>query len=117
MHSEVPKFRQGNWGYYESKPICQIDWERMVKRDISAMDLPTNPKDKRPKLLDQNSGLTILIDSGASASIWPKYYKPFQNLPPDKTRHLQAVNGTKIQTYGAKTMQIWPPHAKAPFFT
>ena len=46
-------------------------------------------------------------------NIWPKRY--FPNLQVDPNRKLQAVNGTRIQTFGEETIEIHPLYAKKPY--
>ena len=58
--------------------------------------------DIRPRLHDKSSGIDRLVDSGSQISVTRKG-------PNDKIDHslkLVAVNGTKIDTYGVKTLQI-----------
>ena len=40
---------------------------------------------------------------------------PLSKLPHDPTRHLQAVNGNRIRTFGKQVVKIHPPYAKVPY--
>ena len=60
--------------------------------------------DNRPKLLDKRSGRYILVDSGASRSIWP--VSDFKERPPDLFKALKAVNNSQIQTFGVEKIQV-----------
>ena len=55
-------------------------------------------------ILDHHSGLSILLDSGAGCSIWPKDRFPGAKVDPNRT--LQAVNGTRVPTYGECYIKI-----------
>ena len=63
-------------------------------------------KDIRPKLFDKISGRYLLVDSGASKSIWP--VSDFPQSPPDEFRALRAVNNSTIKTFGSRTIKIQP---------
>ena len=57
--------------------------------------------DIRPRLLDKSTGQSRLIDSGSMITATKK-------LPEDKldeSINLVAVNGTKIKTYGVRTLK------------
>ena len=58
--------------------------------------------DFRPHLLDPKTGDFILCDSGSQVSAWP----PDPGDKPLKNVILKAVNGTKIQCFGYKTVEI-----------
>ena len=51
---------------------------------------------------DANSGRTCLIDTGAAVTIWPKS----RTDTVSNEVHLAAANGTRINTYGRKTMRL-----------
>ena len=58
--------------------------------------------DIRPRLHDKSTGVDRLVDSGSQISVTKKG-------PDDKIDHsfkLVAVNGTKIDTFGVKTLQV-----------
>ena len=63
--------------------------------------------------MDQNSGLSILVDTGACCNIWPRRYFPKLSVDPHKK--LQAVNGSTIQTFGEEVIEIHPLYAKKPY--
>ena len=117
LSESVPSInKQGEkWGVYQFKPTSQTIWEQSVKQtasEICSVQKATK-MDLRPRLMDQNSGLSILLDTGTCASIWPRRY--FKNLTPDPHKKLQAVNGARIDTYGEETIEIHPQHAKFPY--
>ena len=70
---------------------------------LSAVDWPKGHNvDIRPRLVDQKSGVSRLIDSGAQLSATKK-------LPGDKldsSVRLVAVNGSQIQTYGIRNIEL-----------
>ena len=106
LHSESSR---GKWGPYTQKPVAQVQWDQQVRQ--AAMNIcsasDNNTKyDLRPRLFDNKSGLSILLDSGACCSIWPKTHFPDAQLDPN--RRLQAVNGTHISTYGERFIKIQP---------
>ena len=96
-------------GAYNHKPKCQVDWDRQVRGAVASIcsaDAVSSKADLRPRLLDQSSGLSVLLDTGACCSIWPR--AKFKNTKPDHNRQLQAVNGTRIPTYGNRSVVIKP---------
>ena len=58
--------------------------------------------DLRPHLLDPASKLHLLVDSGSQVSAWP----PDPGDVPVQGMNLKAVNGSKIQCYGHKEVEI-----------
>ena len=93
-------FKDGiKWGgQYHRKPECQEIYEYEVKSALENICAAEYKDDVRPKLYDLNSKETILIDSGAAVSIWPR--RQFSNVTADPTTFLKAVNGSKLKTYG-----------------
>ena len=117
-HSEeILNHKQGNWGIYQFKPKSQKLWENSVKeaaRNICSVNKSAiSQDDLRPRVFDQYSGLSILLDTGACCSIWPRRYFPDLDLDPNKT--LVAVNGTRIPTFGYQLVEIHPKYAKKPY--
>ena len=116
--SESPEFQQGyadfwqeNWGVYPHKPACQEDWESQVKKAVLHIDridkVAANQQallDTRPRVFDVNSKSWYLVDSGAAVSVVPRRWYP--RSTPDAGRALQAVNGTRIPTYGVKHVTL-----------
>ena len=105
--------RQGfQWGVYHEKPVCQVKWEHSLAKAIASLaddaisESSTSSKssksaspprvDFRPHITDQLSGMSLLIDTGASASIWPRSNTNQGSTSPP----LKAVNGTTIRTFG-----------------
>ena len=56
-------------------------------------------------LLDALTGLCFLIDTGACRSLLPKS-KVHSGCSPGTDHHLIAANGTRILTYGYKSMRL-----------
>ena len=98
--------RAQKWSYYSHKPKCQVDWDAQVQKAAKsvAATLPqgTN-KDFRPRLFDKLSGWSALLDTGAACSVWPKGRA---HLPVDPNKKLQAVNGSRIDTFGNKNIKV-----------
>ena len=68
----IPMVRSG-WGIYPFKPKYQKLWEQEVRHAVAELKCDKVPKaDLRPRLLDANSGLSILLDTGAQVSVWPR---------------------------------------------
>ena len=117
-HSECPSFRRvyqdfwaQTWGEYPQKPAAQVEWDKQVQKaalHIARLDKvaanSANSQDSRPRVYDANSKTWILVDSGAQVSIVP--HKWYPRTTPDAGRALQAVNGTRIATYGVKHIQF-----------
>ena len=61
--------------------------------------------DIRPRIFDQTTGTWLLLDSGAAVSVFPKT-KCKKPPPEDQSRHLQAVNGSRIRTFGNRTVDF-----------
>lgn len=58
-------------------------------------------------MVDRNTGLQFLVDSGADVSIVPYKQKPVAQVnSEDDDFHLYAANGTRIPTYGTKILEI-----------
>ena len=65
---------------------------------------PFRGTDIRPRAFDQISKEHLLIDSGAQISVWPRTRVPDAILDPHIT--IQAVNKSKIETYGTKEISV-----------
>ena len=65
----------------------------------------TSPDDRRPRIYDTSAAAWALLDSGAAVTVFPraKCKKP---PPSDNHRHLQAINGTTIKTYGTRDISF-----------
>ena len=118
MESDCPSLQQGyrdiwqaNWGEYPHKPAAQEIWEDQVKKaalHIARLDkVAANTaakQDPRPRVFDCNTKKWFLVDSGAAVSIVPHTWYP--RTTPDTGRALQAVNGTRIATYGVVNLTL-----------
>ena len=71
---------------------------------LHAGDDGETPPDIRPHLRDLKSGRWILLDSGATASVFPRAASA--KSAPDAVPALKAANGTPITTYGKRTLKI-----------
>ena len=121
-HSECPSFRRvyedfwaQTWGEYPQKPASQIEWDKQVQKatlHIARLDKVAansrDAQDPRPRVYDANSKAWFLVDSGAAVSIIPNKWHP--RTTPDTGRALQAVNGTRIATYGVKNLHLRMGH-------
>ena len=58
--------------------------------------------DLRPHLWDPKENRFMLVDSGSQCCAWP----PDPGDKPDPSMSLKAVNGTKLQCYGLKDVEI-----------
>ena len=102
-----PQVQQLLWGSYRKKPVAQMDFDRLVIKACRAIDASDDPGDHdfRPRVKDLNTGLYFLIDTGASISVFPKHLCPdLKNAQPEVHKGLKAINGSKITTFGTKTL-------------
>ena len=114
--------KQGLWGVYAFKPINQEKWENSIKKDIDKLvesnahkyfpytSLPgvaavnEEGQDCRPRLWDPISKQFMLVDTCAQVTVWPK--RDYQDATANKNLALQAVNGSRIPTFGNKVRQV-----------
>ena len=98
----------------------QSNWQQMVKEAAESIvheaqfdntpfyrqlcEMATAQNDTRPRVFDSVAKTSILMDTGSAVTAWPKAYYPDAKL--DTTCRLQAVNKSRIQTYGKVTRQI-----------
>ena len=110
LYLDFASFEFGNapvrslvWGEYARKPSCQMDWDRRVLRACRKIESTSDPGDHdfRPRVKDLNSGRFFLVDTGASLSVYPKSWCS-EVVALDASKALQAVNGSKIATFGQK---------------
>ena len=109
------------WGIHSSQPEAQAIWEKSLKSTVDQLVadnveeyLPyfrvpkiasaKGKNDDRPKLYDPISKMWILIDTGAAVSVWPK--RLFQGAKLDSTLVLEAVNSSRIATYGKRIKEV-----------
>ena len=64
--------------------------------------LPKPDRDRRPHLVDSKTGVSMLLDTGAAVSVFPRSNSDIR----DQSSHLQAINGTKIDTFGTKIIPV-----------
>ena len=106
--AEILHKRANVWGSHGSKPRSQTRWEIQLSKTIAAIaDTPLLPEvemDIRPKLYCTRAKRWILIDSGASKSLWPNSDYPDAKIDPSTS--LKAVNNSIIPTYGVKNIIV-----------
>ena len=93
------------------RPQCQKKWNAMVTEAIASVmgedviaGSEATDMDVRPKIFDQNSKRFILVDTGASRSVWPRADFPNKQIDPFKA--LRAVNNSTINTYGVQNIRV-----------
>ena len=128
INESAPNVEQSHiqWGLHDNKPKSQAVFEQAVESAANIIAeyhpyLPEPPeimwaveaanwqdgcqgKDYRPRIYDGESKRWILNDSGAMISVLPKKEYPEAKFDPDVT--IEAVNKSKICTYGRKQIQI-----------
>ena len=110
-NSDSIPFVKSGWGSYEYKPQAQRHWDQLVRHAVAEVKSDGVPKsDMRPRFIDATSGVSILLDTGAQISLWPKH--KFKDAIYDPSKKLQAVNGTRISTYGTRLVKIRHPKTK-----
>ncbi|RUS81701.1 hypothetical protein EGW08_010563 [Elysia chlorotica] len=62
------------------------------------------PRDPQLFITDDNSGRCFLVDTGAQVSVIPA--TPFDKIAGPSGLPLHAANGTPIQTYGSRNLQL-----------
>ena len=67
-----------------------------------AVRMQSDEMDMRPYIYDSNSKQHILWDSGSQVCAWP----PDPGDVPDPKKKLKAVNGTLLNCYGTKEIEI-----------
>ena len=108
--SDLPNFMQaqmGNIATPSQKHLNNIVAQSVASIMDEGVNISANEAssaDLRPKLVDQISGRSILIDTGASRSIWP--VSDYSGRPPDSFKALRAVNNSTIQTFGTEEVKI-----------
>ena len=112
------------WGIHTSKPLIQSAYERLVVAAVHPIAgddgfLPPPPPeisaaeaaswvdghrscDARPKLFDGATQSWRLMDTGAAISVVP----PVQGDQVDHSICFEAIDGTKIKTYGSKDVYV-----------
>ena len=110
------ELNQNSWGKYNAKPNSQVEWDKSLKEvaaaivnnevqwEMSTLRNPFRGTDIRPRAFDQISKEHLLIDSGAQISVWPRSRFPEAKLDPYVS--IQAVNKSKIETFGKKEIAV-----------
>ena len=103
----IPIVKSG-WGIYEYKPVAQTLFEKQIRHSVAEIKYDKVSKsDMRPRFLDVVLDLSILLDTGAQISLWPR--ARFPDAQYDPSRQLQAVNGSRMATYGQRSITIRHP--------
>ena len=102
----MPIVKRLMWGEYFMKPVAQVDFENKVRQAVEAIAAADGDQDFRPRLKCLNTKMHFLIDTGAAISVYPCRLCP--NAKEDFKKGLQAINGSKIKTFGNKTIKIRP---------
>ena len=102
----------------ECMPIFSLSYSSPVEKDFIGVQCDdyfnatyvtkssaAKRPDFRPKIRDALSDVDILIDTGAMVSVWPSKYCS-ETLSEDTSFQLEAVNHSKLKTFGRKTRQI-----------
>lgn len=100
----ITPVRQLLWGTYEQKPLLQQSWDMQVQTASEIAAASQDIADSRPRIKDLNSGKLILIDTGASVSVWPK--SDFPEAVIDNAVGLKALNGNQMPTYGTRQIKM-----------
>ena len=82
----------------------QATISKVSTAELYAGDGNNTPPDIRPHLRDLTSNRWVLLDSGATASVYPKAL--VTGAVPDAVPALKAANGTPMATYGKKVVKI-----------
>ena len=74
-------------------------WDRLVIKACKKIEANVDQADHdfRPRIKDLNSGLYLLLDTGAALSVFPRSHCK-GNLTQDVDKGLVAINGSKIPT-------------------
>ena len=100
--------KSAKWGEYQVKPVSQETWEGLVKTTIAEItaEKPVLHRnyDLRPYVKDKLTNTWLLVDSGAAVSVWPS--SKCDNPIMDPNVKLHAVNNSKIDTFGSKTVKL-----------
>ena len=62
----MPTVNQLFWGEYHAKPLAQTYFEQLTKQAIEIASTVHIDSDYRPRIKDLNSGLLMLVDTGAA---------------------------------------------------
>lgn len=84
--------------------IHTINVVKLKRPTVNATDHRINNYSRRLFILDKNNNLEFLIDSGADVSVLPHTYYINDNQKAD--HNLSAANGSVINTYGIKLLNV-----------
>ena len=109
------------WGVHESKPEQQTKFEKQLQESLDSVaeyspymkeldiisELEDSELDDRPRVFDGELKLWVLVDTGASVSVLPYKMSPlYKGQEPECHRALEAVNGTRLRTYGHEVAKV-----------
>ena len=107
--------------YMKKKPVEQTAFERELQKSLDSvsdyyphmkeLDLIAKIEDSqyepRPRVYDGKSKLWVLFDTGAAVSVLPyRQSLTYSGQEPERHRALEAVNGTKLKTYGREFAKV-----------
>ena len=122
---EIAPVKQVTWGNHKEKPTQQTNWEKVVENEVNNIiwentqdyfpymthvpqpevaELNEGQTDCRPRLFDPTSKQWMLMDTCAQVSVWPR--GDYADATISQQIALQAVNGTKIPTFGIRTREV-----------
>ena len=114
-------YGQQVWGVHERKPEQQMKFEKQLQESLDSVadyspymreleiisELEDSQLDSRPRVFDGKSKLWVLVDTGASVSVLPYRMSPtYAGQEPENHRALEAVNGTRLKTYGREVAKV-----------
>ena len=106
---------------HESKPVQQTAFEKHLQESLDSVadyspymkeldlisEIEDSQYDSRSRVFDGKSKLWVLVDSGAAVSVLPYSMSlTYSGQEPESHRALEAVNGTRLKTYGHKVAKI-----------
>lgn len=86
-------------GQAQLQPVGKLNREVQSSEEVCAV-IPCS----RLSVMDYNTGLRFLVDTGANVSVLPVTKRMFKKQCTDFK--LYAANGTEIATYGVKTLVL-----------
>ena len=95
-----PKF----WGCCHQVPFTMSPSGKRPGQSLAATGVPGLVPSRLFFIMDRNQGLRFLVDTGAEVSVLPPTCA--ERRHPSESLTLQAVNGTRIATYGTRSLTL-----------
>ena len=95
-----PKF----WGCCHQVPFTMSPSGKRPGQSLAATGVPGLVPSRLFFIMDRNQGLRFLVDTGAEVSVLPPTCA--ERRHPSESLSLQAVNGTRIATYGTRSLTL-----------